>query len=593
MVNDMSAKPQRAEKGQTWATFKRLWPYVLPYRTAFIISIVGMLIYGAVDAGMIWLVQPLIDSGLNEGRSEVLRMAPLIVVGMFLIRGSANFVSTYCLAWVSQKVVQNMRQLVFNKYLSLPVSYFDTQSTGDLISRITFDTEQVARASSSALVSMVRDGATVIGLLFIMFYQSWQLSLIFFMVGPVVAWVITIVSRRFRKVSKAIQLAMGGVTTASEQMIKGHKNVIAFGGQEIEAERFARINNLNRRHNMKLSAAQAISQPIIQIIGSGAIGVVLFVASFDSVLQTLTPGTFVTIIGSMMGLMQPMKHLTKVNADFQRGITAAHTVFAVLDKPDAADSGTHQVERVQGQLALNHVTFSYPNTNKEEPALRNVSLQVGAGQTLALVGRSGSGKSTISNLLPRFYDVTEGEVLLDGVNVNEYSLSNLRSQIAMVSQQVTLFNDSIANNIAYACDNCSREQIEAAAEAAYLMEFVRDLPEGLDTMVGENGILLSGGQRQRIAIARAILRDAPVLILDEATSALDTESERAIQAALDNLQRGRTSLVIAHRLSTIENADVIMVVDKGEVIERGSHAELLAKGGVYSQLHQMQFGDNE
>ncbi|TKB49012.1 lipid A ABC transporter ATP-binding protein/permease MsbA [Ferrimonas sediminicola] len=589
----MSAKPTPMERGQTWATFKRLWPYVLPYRAAFLVSVLGMITYGAVDAGMIWLVQPLIDNGLNEGRSEVLRMAPFIVVGMFLIRGVANFISTYCLAWVSQKVVQTMRQKVFEKYLSLPVSYFDTQSSGDLISRITYDTEQVARASSSALVSMVRDGATVIGLLFIMFYQSWQLSLIFFLIGPLVAWVIAVVSRRFRKVSKAIQQAMGGVTTASEQMIKGHKNVIAFGGQEIEAERFARVNNRNRQQNMKLSAAQAISQPVIQIIGSGAIGVVLYVASFDFILSSLTPGTFVTIIGSMMGLMQPMKHLTRVNADFQRGITAAHTVFEVLDTADAPDNGTLEVERVQGAISFRNVTFCYPNTNKEEPALRDVSLEVPPGKTLALVGRSGSGKSTISSLLPRFYDAGEGQVLVDGVDVTEYRLSSLRHQIAMVSQQVTLFNDTIANNIAYACDHCSREQVQAAAEAAYLMEFVKDLPDGLETMVGENGILLSGGQRQRIAIARAILRDAPILILDEATSALDTESERAIQAALDNLQRGRTSVVIAHRLSTIENADIIMVVDKGQVVEQGSHQQLLEHGGIYSQLHQMQFGDNE
>ncbi len=581
------------EKGQTWATFKRLWPYVLPYRAAFVVSILGMITYGAVDAGMIWLVQPLIDNALTAGNSDVLKIAPFIVVGMFLVRGSANFVSTYCLAWVSQKVVQSMRQMVFEKYLNLPVSYFDTQSSGDLISRITYDTEQVARASSSALVSMVRDGATVIGLLFIMFYQSWQLSLIFFLIGPLVAWVITVVSRRFRKVSKAIQKAMGGVTTASEQMIKGHKNVIAFGGQEIEAERFAKVNNRNRQQNMKLSAAQAISQPVIQIIGSVALGVVLYVASFDFIFQSLSPGTFITIVGSMMGLMQPLKHLTRVNADFQRGITAAHSVFEVLDTPDAPDNGNHKVDRIDGAISFKDVTFCYPNTNKDEPALRGVSLEVPPGKTLALVGRSGSGKSTISSLLPRFYDATKGAIQVDGVDVNDYELSNLRSQIAMVSQQVTLFNDTIANNIAYACEQCSREQIEAAAEAAYLMEFVKDLPQGLDTMVGENGILLSGGQRQRIAIARAILRDAPILILDEATSALDTESERAIQAALDNLQKGRTSVVIAHRLSTIENADIIMVVDKGQVVEQGSHQQLLQHGGIYSQLHQMQFGDNE
>ncbi|GAA5189051.1 lipid A export permease/ATP-binding protein MsbA [Ferrimonas gelatinilytica] len=577
--------------GQVWPTFKRLWPYVRPYKGAFVLAILAMAVYGGVDAAMIYLVKPLIDTGLAEGNASALRWAPVLIVGLFIIRGLGNFVSTYCMAWVSQHVIRAMRQSVFEKYLRLPVSYFDTRSSGDLISKVTYDTEQVSRASSSALVSMVRDGFTVLALLFIMFNESWQLSAIFFLVGPVIAWVIALVSRRFRKVSRNIQAAMGGVTSAAEQTLKGHKNVLAFGGQQLEAARFAEVNNRTRQQNMKLAAAQAISQPSIQILGSFALATVLFVASFESVLQNLTPGSFVVIIGSMMGLMSPVKSLTRVNAEFQRGIAAATSVFDVLDEAEAEDKGTEVIEHARGDLALEQVVFSYPNTLA--PVIKGIDLTIPAGKTVALVGRSGSGKTTLSTLLPRFYELDSGTIRLDGKDITQLTLSSLRAQIATVSQQVVLFNDTIANNIAYACrDRVSREQIEAAAKAAHVMEFASRLPDGLETLVGEDGVMLSGGQRQRIAIARAILRDAPVLILDEATSALDTESERVIQDALETLQRGRTSLVIAHRLSTIESADEIVVMDQGRIVERGSHQALLAKNGAYRQLHQMQFGES-
>ncbi|ADN76704.1 lipid A ABC exporter, fused ATPase and inner membrane subunits MsbA [Ferrimonas balearica DSM 9799] len=582
----MSAENQ----SQVWPTFKRLWPYVLPYKMAFIAAIIAMMVYGGVDAAMIYLVKPLIDSGLADGNASTFKWAPLVVVGLFMIRGLGNFVSTYCMAWVSQHVIRSMRQAVFEKYLKLPVTYFDSRSSGDLISKITYDTEQVSRASTNALISMVRDGFTVIGLLFIMFYESWQLSAIFFLVGPVVAWVITIVSRRFRKISKNIQAAMGGVTSASEQMLKGHRNVLAFGGQEVESARFDKVNNHTRQQNMKLAAAQAISQPAIQIIGSIALAVVLFAASFPSVLDSLTPGSFVAIIGAMMGLMTPVKHLTRVNAEFQRGIAAASSVFEVLDEAEAVDNGSVELKRVKGEVRFDNVTFRY--NEESDPVLKQIDLAIPAGQTLALVGRSGSGKSTLSSLLPRFYDIASGTITIDGQDIRDVTLASLRNQIAMVSQQVILFNDTIANNIAYACDEAvTREQIEAAAEAAHVMDFVKDMPDGLDTLVGEDGVLLSGGQRQRIAIARALLRDAPILILDEATSALDTESERAIQAALETLQQGRTCLVIAHRLSTIENADQIVVMDKGAIVEKGDHNDLMNHGGIYAQLQQLQASD--
>ncbi|QIZ75988.1 lipid A export permease/ATP-binding protein MsbA [Ferrimonas lipolytica] len=572
------------------ATFKRLWPYVRQYKSGFFAAIIGMAVYGVVDASLVYMIKPLIDNGLAASDPATLRFAPLVILGLFLFRGIANFVSTYCLAWVSQNVIHNMRQEIFGKYLRLPVSFFDSNSTGDLISKVTYDAEQVSRASSSGLIIIVRASFTLIGLLAIMFWESWQLSAIFFLIGPIIALVISTVSKRFRAVSKRIQGAMGGVTTVSEQMLKGHKNVLAFGGQEVELKRFTKASNRTRQQNMKLSAASALSQPLIQIIAAIGLSVVLFVASFPSILNSLTPGSFVVIIGSMMALMTPIKQLTKVNVQLQRGVAAAESIFAVLDEPEVDDTGTKTLGRSDGKIEVNDLTFQYPSS--EGPVLKQVNLSVPAGKTLALVGRSGSGKSTLSNLLPRFYEINQGSIAIDDVDIRELTMASLRQQMAIVSQQVVLFNDTIANNIAYACDEAvTRAQIEAAAEAAHVLVFTNDMPEGLDTMVGEDGLMLSGGQRQRIAIARAILRDTPILILDEATSALDTESERVIQSALDRLAASRTSIVIAHRLSTIEKADEIVVMDKGEIVERGTHQQLLAKQGAYAQLHAMQFGE--
>jgi len=466
----------------------------------------------------------------------------------------------------------------------------DKENTGNLISKVTFDTEQIARASGSALISIVRDSVTVMGMLVLMFYNSWKLSLCILVIGPIMGLVITVVSRRFRKVSKQIQTAMGGVSATTEQMIKGHKNVLAFGGQETEVARFAKVNDQNRHQNMKLAVAQAISQPLIMVIGSFALAFVLYAASLDSMKADLTAGTFATILGAMMAMLQPIKNLTKVNAEFQRGIAACTTVFELLDTQPESDTGTYTVERAKGNLRFEGVSFSYDG--QERLALDKVDFEVKQGQTLALVGRSGSGKSTIASLVTRFYTGLEsGDILLDDISIYDYTLKSLRNQVALVSQQVTLFNDTIANNIAYAYPgSVTREQIIQAATLAHAMEFIEHLPEGLDTQVGENGVLLSGGQRQRIAIARAMLRDAPVLILDEATSALDTESEKAIQQGLDNLRQNRTSVVIAHRLSTIESADQILVVDQGRIVERGTHKSLLELGGMYAKLYQMQFG---
>jgi subfamily B ATP-binding cassette protein MsbA len=386
-----------------------------------------------------------------------------------------------------------------------------------------------------------------------------------------------------------MQNTMGQVTTSAEQMLKGHKEVLIFGGQSVEAERFDAVSNRMRQQGMKMVSASSISDPVVQLIASLALAFVLYAASFPSVMETLTAGTITVVFSSMFTLMRPLKSLTNVNAQFQRGMAACQTLFTILDMEQEKDTGTRVLEHAKGNIEFRDVNFAYPG--KETLALKNISLHIPPGKTVALVGRSGSGKSTIANLITRFYDIQSGEILLDGCDLRDYTLPSLRSQVALVSQNVHLFNDTIANNIAYACgDRYSREDIERAAKMAHAMDFIGKLEQGLDTVIGENGVLLSGGQRQRIAIARALLRDCPILVLDEATSALDTESERAIQAALDELQKNRTALVIAHRLSTIENADEILVVEDGQIIERGQHAELLSRNGAYAQLHKLQFG---
>ncbi|EHK8985583.1 lipid A ABC transporter ATP-binding protein/permease MsbA [Vibrio vulnificus] len=574
----------------TWRTFKRLWTFIRLYKSGLAVAVVALIINAVSDTYMISLLKPLLDEGFGSAESDFLRTLPLIIFAMMFIRGISSFVSAYCLSWVSGNVVMQVRRMVFNHYMQMPVSYFDKEKSGSLLSRITYDSEQVSAATSQALVSIVREGASIIGLLVLMFYNSWQLSLVLILVAPVVAMGIGIVSKRFRKISKSMQTVMGVVTSSAEQMLKGHKVVLSYGGQDIERERFDKVSNQMRQQTMKLVTAQAAANPIIQMIASVAIVVVLYLASIDSIKEQLTPGTFTVVFSAMFGLMRPLKALTSVTSQFQRGMAAAQTLFALVDLEPEKNTGTHSVERALGDVSVKDISFTYLGT--EKPALSHVSFDIPRGKTVALVGRSGSGKSTIANLFTRFYDVDSGEIQLDGVDIRDYELKNLRTQFALVSQNVHLFNDTIANNIAYAAgDKYSREDIERAAELAHAMEFISKMENGLDTMVGENGASLSGGQRQRVAIARALLRDAPVLILDEATSALDTESERAIQSALDELQKNKTVLVIAHRLSTIEKADQILVIDDGAVVERGSHAELIEKDGAYAQLHRIQFGE--
>ncbi|MEG3768578.1 lipid A export permease/ATP-binding protein MsbA [Alteromonas sp. 14N.309.X.WAT.G.H12] len=570
---------------------RRFFSYLRKYKFEFFIAVIGMIGYSALDTFVISNLKPLIDDSLGNGDTAFLRMAAMAIVPLFILRGIFNFMGTYTLNWIGAKVVMTMRQQLFEKYIHLPVSFHDQQAVGALISKVTYDTEQVANAASKALLTIVREGAFVIGLLVVMLYQSWQLSLIFLIIGPLVAIVVAVVSKRFRKVSRNIQQSMGNVTAAVEQAVKGHKVILMFGGQDYERERFARKNNHNRQQTMKLAVTQILSVSSIQVIASIALAVVLFMASLPSIMVSLTPGTFISVVFYMVMLLKPLKQLTTVNNEYQRGMAACNSIFAVLDEKIEVNTGEKQIARAKGHIVFNDVTFTYPG--KERPAVTHLSFEAKPGQTIALVGKSGSGKSTISSLITRFYMPQQGVISLDGTNINDIELRSLRKQFATVSQHVTLFNDSIANNIAYGVtDKVSKKDIIRAAEMAHVTEFVDMLDNGLDTVIGENGLMLSGGQRQRIAIARAILARAPVLILDEATSALDTESEKLIQDALEKLQKDCTSLVVAHRLSTIEKADQIIVIDQGQILEQGRHQELLAKQGHYASLHALQFGQS-
>lgn len=573
------------------AVFRRFSVYLKEYKLAFFAALVGMIGYSLIDVFFISQLQPVIDRSLVNGDYEYLRLAAFFVVPIFVLRGIFNFMGTYTLSWIGNMVVMRMRQQLFSKYLHLPVSFHDQNSTGILISKVIYDTEQVSNAAGKALLTLVREGALVIGLLGLMFYESWQLSLVFLLIGPLVAIIVSVVSKRFRIVSNSIQKAMGNLTTSVEQMLKGHKVVLMFDGQDLENKRFEAKNNNNRQQNMKLIVARILSVSSIQVIASVALAAVLYISSMPGMVEQLTAGVFTSIVVSMTMLLKPLKQLTTVNSEFQRGMAACESIFEVLDQANEQDTGQMQLQRCNGNIEFKQVSFSYPG--KEQKALTNVSFNLQAGKSLALVGKSGSGKSTISSLLTRFYLAQEGKILIDGLPIDEIALRSLRNQFAVVSQHVILFNDTIGNNIAYGMEGkVSRDDILRAAQSAHVMEFVKQLPEGIDTVIGENGLMLSGGQRQRIAIARAILRDAPILILDEATSALDTESERYIQDALEALQNSRTSIVVAHRLSTIENADNIIVMEQGEIVEQGDHESLLQQHGVYAQLHALQFGEN-
>lgn len=567
----------------TLRTFLKLWPYITQHKFVLFISIILLIVSAFADTSLIGLLRPLLDLGFSMNDQEFLYMAPLYIFGLVLIRGMANYGYSVLLAFISGKIIMRIRQRLFAHYVDAPVSFFDRSSTGRLLSQITYDTDQVAASSSDALITIIRESAFICGLFYTMFYNSWQLSLSLIIVTPIVIALITFISVRFRKLAKSMQNSMGNVTMSVEQMLKGHREIIVFGAQEEESKNFEKVNNKFRRDGMRLVSVSALSTPIIQSVISLAIAFVLLTASDPNL--NITPGEFTVVFSSLVALMQPIKNLTSVNANFQKGMAACQTLFSMFEQPLAVDKGIINVDRVQGNISFKNVSFGYET--RQELALKDISFSVPAGKMVALVGRSGSGKSTIASLMTRFYDVSKGEISIDGNDIRNLTLYCLRNQIGLVSQNVHLFNDTIANNIAYGrIGEYSQKQIEEAAKKAYAYDFIMQCEHGFDTKVGESGILLSGGQRQRIAIARALLRDNPILILDEATSALDTESEHAIQKALNDLQKGRTSIVIAHRLSTIENADNILVIDSGEIVENGTHKELLQKNGIYTKLYQ-------
>lgn len=574
------------------AIYKRLLSYSLRYWKVFTLGIVGMVAFAAADTTLAWIIKPLMDEGFVNRDPVFIRWMPVGLLGIFLWRGVASYVTNYSLQWVGSNVIKELRKEVFEHYLKLPTSFYEQNTSGSLIAKITFHIGQVAQSVTVAFIAVVKDGLTVFGLICLMIYLSPRLAMFALIGGPFIAFVMIYVSKRFRRYSSKIQNSMSDLTHVSEEAINGHRVIKIFGGQEYEREHFGKVNELNRRLGNKMARAKELSTPLIQMIGAVAIAVVIYYATSEQGEGALSPGTFIAFFGAMIGIMGPLRRLSGVNATVQKGIAAASSVFELLAEAIEEQGGSYTVERANGALTFSQLSFRYPQGDKL--VLQDIDLEVQPGQMVAFVGRSGSGKSTLLGLVPRFYDCTGGRILLDGRDIRDYHLSNLRDQIALVDQNVILFNDTVAKNIAYGnLAEIDHGQIIEAAKAANAWEFIKDLPEGLNTEVGQHGVLLSGGQRQRLAIARALLKDAPILILDEATSALDTESERKIQDALAILMRGRTTLVIAHRLSTVQEADMIVVMDNGRMVESGRHDELLAKDGHYAALYRVQLSDSE
>jgi subfamily B ATP-binding cassette protein MsbA len=568
--------------------YRRLLTYVKPYWLVFSAAILAMAVFAATETGLAAMMKPLLDGSFVDRDPEVIKWLPIGLIGLFIIRGIASFFTSYGLGWIARNVIKNLRTEMFERMVTLPARFYDQSTSGQLMSKVLYDVEQVANAATDAILTIVRDSLTILGLLAWMIYLNGYLSLIILTTVPIIGYIVYKISTRFRNISKNIQDSMGDVGHICNEIIDGQREVKTFGSQAYENERFEKVNKQNRQQRMKKIATEAISQPLIQLITVLGLAIVIHLATVPEMLEQISVGSFISFVTAMFMILTPLKRLTKVNSKLQAGIAASQSVFTLLDQQPELDSGTKAIAHAKGEIEYRNVNFSYDAD--KGVVLNNISLHVKPGQTVAFVGHSGSGKTTLVSLLARFYQVNSGSISIDGIDINELRLSNLRQHLSLVNQQVILFNDTVANNIAYGHqEHIPNERIIEAAKAAHAWDFIERLPQGLATQVGQNGVLLSGGQRQRIAIARALLRDAPILVLDEATASLDTEAERHIQAALETLMQQRTTLVIAHRLSTIEKAEQIIVMHQGDIIETGTHAELIARGEHYAQLHRLQF----
>jgi subfamily B ATP-binding cassette protein MsbA len=569
-------------------TYRRLLTYLRPHRGVFILGLLGGIVFSASMVSFAPFAKLFGDGTFTHQDPRMIVWIPLALVALFVMRGLGDFVETYCMGHVGRHIVTRLRAELFQRLLVLPIGYFDRNSAAILLSRLTFNTEQIGQATTDSVAVIIRESLTMIGSIAVLLYLNLKLTLIALTMGPLVAWLVTFINKRFRRYSRRIQDSMGDVTRVAKETFEAPRLIKVYNAQKHLAEQFEVVNERNRRSNMRLILTKGLANPVVQLVTAVGAAFVISIAISDAVHGRMTTGDLLAFLTALVNIAQPLRSLVNVAGPMQQGIAAGQSIFEMLDEPVEVEGRGRVVGRARGEVEYADVSFGYESG--KGAALKSVTLEVAAGETVAIVGRSGSGKSTLVNLLPRFYDVGSGHVRIDGVDVREYDLHSLRDQIAVVSQDVVLFNDTIRNNIAFG-RAVSPSAIEKAAEAAYALDFIRDQPDGLDTIVGDRGVLLSGGQRQRISIARALLKDAPILILDEATSALDTEAERHIQEALARLMLNRTTFVIAHRLSTVEQADRIIVLESGTIAETGTHAQLIANGGLYSQLHSLRFSD--